>query len=95
MKVEAIQNWLQTEGTQINSMIRIMCSLHIKDDTYDITINSSIGGGAYCSVNQKKHKILIHVGVSLWFVDDDESHEKYVKILGREPHLQNRCVGLQ
>ena len=86
MKVEAIQNWLQTEGTQINSMIRIMCSLHIKDDTYDITINSSIGGDSYCSVNQKKHKILIHVGICSWFIDDHESHEKYVKILGREPN---------
>ena len=86
MKKEVIEAWLRDKSSQINSMIKIMCGIHIKDASYRFTINYSFGGGSYCAVDNNKHTILIHVGMHEWIADDCPGREKYVEALGHEPN---------
>lgn len=86
MKRKTIDAWLAEKSSQINSMIKIMCGIHIKDASYKFTINYSFGGGSYCAVDNNKHTILIHVGMHEWIDDDCEGRERYVEALGHKPN---------
>ncbi len=86
MKRKTIDSWLAEKSSQINSMIKIMCGIHIKDASYKFTINYSFGGGSYCAVDNNKHTILIHVGMHEWIDDDCPGRERYVEALGHEPN---------
>ena len=86
MKRKTIEAWLAEKSGPINSMIKIMCGIHIKDASYKFTITYSFGGGSYCAVDNNKHTILIHVGMHEWIDDDFNGRERYVEALGHEPN---------
>lgn len=86
MKRKTIDSWLAEKSSVINSMIKIMCGMYIKDASYKFTINYSFGGGSYCAVDNNKHTILIHVGMHEWIDDDCPGRDRYVDVLGHEPN---------
>jgi hypothetical protein len=86
MKRKNIDQWLDEKSSQINTMILIMCKMHISDASYTFRIEHAFGGGSWCSIDNHKHSIIIHVGIHEWLDDDCPDRQPYVDALGREPN---------
>ena len=85
MKQNEIVIWLNENSPRIDSMLKIMCGMNIHDDSWTFKVESQFGGGSWCAVDTHKHTILIHIGISEWLDEDDESAPKYASILGYKP----------
>lgn len=80
-----IEKYINQNAPKINSMIKIMCGINIKDNSWTFKVETVFGGGSWCAVDTQKHSILIHIGIPEWLDENNENHERYVKVLGYKP----------
>ena len=85
MTTEKLQQWLKTTSEHINSMIRLMCGMQIKDAKYSFEIESSLDGNSWCALDTDKNHIKIHIGIPEWFNDEFEHRDLFVEALGHDP----------